>query len=947
MNHIYNVRFNARNGQWVVTSELAKSAGKGKNNTRKLKMASAFVLSSLLLSTGMAQTPPIDYTDSVDIGNAPSGIQGDGYLSMDGKRIEFASGGYGIRAQNSFTGKIEVNLNNTDIYTAQTGVYIDKRTAGVNGDVIVDLKKTTVVNTWGDADGVYVGAKGIGNVNITTDIASIIDLKGSGSSFGIAIQTADSGDITGNFLVDNSATITTANSNSGNSGLFLQAAIKIDGDVTYINRGHMDIGGNSHGIDLSLRNVVTKNINAENYGTIISHNVNSAGILIDAAARAATEVQGDINIKNSGSMSGGGYGILLKGLQNATNTVNIDLLPSIKSDIQSNITSNIGIQADLLSNNNITLHAGSAINAKNTAIHLRDIGAATSTVVLKNAGSLNAESDKLITTATIGSKGKYSFDLTNSGDMTGYMVFDGTVPLKLLNSGTWTVQDRTSADNRAIVTFTNNATNTVHNTGTINFNAQRADLVNSKNFKNSGILDLTTYTPSHTDVYIGSQTDANTFIADSGTVKFGLHESANPDDLNGIRSDRLYLQQVETGSKATSLRFAVPQQLVAKTTDAILVINVEDKAASATDAFTLGHDVFVGNDQYVLRQDDGNWYLTPGMPWNAMGTSNNNQQLYRADAGLGMAARQSVVDSMVPGLVSNGLAPNGVTGSGFLRSSLRLTTLGQKSNALWAFATGNHSHGTAQSHQLKFHSDTYTLQVGADRGFAVDNAWLELGGMVFTNKSKHTSINRITGSSAKGDTDGYGFGLYGTYYFTADDKLSPYLDGFAIFGRYKNTNKTRGNASYDYKSNAFSFTLSGGYPFQVSSSVILEPQAQVTYVDYKSKSHQDHNGYDVRFKTDGKFVYRAGAYMLFNIENENFQPYAAMNLWHDDTRSNIAYGKKSDYLNSDKRGAYFEAKAGFQAKATENFVYWGEVSGKIGKRDYRDVGIAVGIKYLW
>lgn len=922
MNKIFNVRFNSRTGQSVVTSELAKSSGKGKSNT--IKSALALSLTALLSSNiGLAINLNGDAAGNVNV--------------MFGEE-SIAESGYGIGVNNSAKGAINLTLNGTKIDSSKSGVFIDRANiADADGDIVINTTNAQIGVTDGNADAIFVGAKGKGRIYIKTDDKTTLNVKGSGSSFGIAVQTRD--EMTGGSItIDNSATINTV-SGGNNSGLFIQADHKVNGSIVYINRGQMNIGGgDSHGIHLSLRNIVVGPVRVENHGVIdLNDSASAKGIWVQLHNKN-TKIESDsLRIENSGTIQNGQIGILVSGAgQNVANVKDVDNNITLLQG--SDIQTKVGIQTDLLGKNSITLYHGAAINAKDTAIILQDVGAAVKSVDVINHGSLTSDADKLIIANA--TKESYGINVTNSqsGDMTGYMTFEGKSRVNLENEGTWTIQD--SLRDSATVTLSDNTGNTIRNTGTMKFNAAKTQIVNNGIFTQSGTMDLTAFTTGSSDVHMDG-----IFRTAGGSVYLGLYKSDT--EQSGIRSDRLYLEQVEKGASSTALLFKNTGLLKDPANgQKILVVDVENKDASAAKAFTSGNDVYIGNSEYFLAQlDDGNWYLStkldaavPGVP---------PTSIIRPDAGLGMAARESVVSSMTPGLSGNGLSPNGITGSGALRSGLRLNSSGQKSNALWAFSTANHSEGTAQNKQLKFHSDIYTLQVGADRGFNVNEGWLELGGFVYATQAKHTSTNRISGRVAKGDTDGYGFGLYGTYFFTAEDRLSPYIDALAIFGRYKNTNKTRGNDHYNYKSNAFSLTLASGYPVQLSNSVILEPQAQITYVDYKAGEHTDHNGADVKFKTNGNFIYRAGAYLIMNAENEDFQPYAAMNIWYDDTSSSIGYGAGNGYVKSDKRGTFYEAKAGFQAKANKDFVFWGEVNTKVGKHNYRDYGAAIGVKYLW
>lgn len=811
----------------------------------------------------------------------------------------------------------EIIINDEDTY----GIYVEQKGSG---DTLVQMTNTTITTSKEGAAGIFAtqGGSGKTTINYSNDINTSGDLSDT-----IAIKvTNGSSEIT----LHDGANLSTSGNTS--HGVVLTAS-----DSTNLIQSSTDsninIVGISDGINATLLGNSETVIN--NRGAI-NHTIdtNTTGIRAILA-----EDNNNITINQYGVINGSEIGIAVED-NNTIAAVN----RSTVNLYSPSLTNKIGISMALLDEADINVYSGSGINAQDTAILLTNGNTAISNTTIQNAGILSSEQDKIIVNSATNPDANITINNLATGEMTGYISMGDEGITTINNDGHWTVQDR--VNETAIIKLTNNAANILDNNGVMSFANERTEILGAAStyLNKGGVFDLTTNDGTTTELHIGKDNANSVFYSNGGAIRVDITTDES-EPSRGV-SDQVYLQNVEVSDSSPAeifVKYTAGSLTNTQNDTQIKIIDVAGESAS--NAFVLGHDAFMGLYEYNLQQIDNNWYLI------------NNDNDYRADAGLELAMRRSVIDFMVPGLAGSGVAPNGITGSGTMRSQLRMNALDnqsgtEKSSSVWALSSAHLSKGSAERRKLTYDAKMYTLQVGADTSIHTGNGLWQVGGMAHMSTARAHSRSTTTGSIANGYSDGYGLGLYGTYFFNADDTLSPYVDLFAIYGRYKNTNKTRNNNDYDYKANAFSGTINAGYPIQITPSVIFEPQVQLSYVKYDNRSHVDFSGSMVDFKTKSNFIGRVGGYLILNTEKD-FQPYVAMNLWYDDTQAGVGYdtgmalnGQKTT-INADRRNTFYEAKTGFQFNTSKNLSVWGEVSGRVGRQKYKDYGVAIGIKYTW
>lgn len=373
---------------------------------------------------------------------------------------------------------------------------------------------------------------------------------------------------------------------------------------------------------------------------------------------------------------------------------------------------------------------------------------------------------------------------------------------------------------------------------------------------------------------------------------------------------------------------------------------IEVGGISDANAFILGDRVVKGAYEYNLYRNtaDQDWYLSAYIGGGDTNNPDNpNMPTYRPDVGNIFGNVNSIIKSQVPGYGGGAISNGMVGGLGGLASLDRLMTEdGRYLGSVWSSNTAAKNKGRALNNQIHFSSETYNTVLGADTGFTSGKGLWILGGMLGLGHTKTDSHNRLGDiSKTKGDTTSSTFGIYGTWYQDYQNVLSPYVGFSATYSKFDNKINLSGIDSYKYDSHATIVTLNGGYPLAIQNGLVLEPQGQLSYVNYKSDHYRDHSKTDVKEKLDGNMIYRAGLFVY--PQTGDFKPYAGVNLWYDSTRTKVRYD--SDVLKSDKAGFSYELKAGFNFQATKNFSVSTEVNYSQGKSHNRDYSANIGLKY--
>ncbi|EPH6495552.1 autotransporter outer membrane beta-barrel domain-containing protein, partial [Yersinia enterocolitica] len=222
--------------------------------------------------------------------------------------------------------------------------------------------------------------------------------------------------------------------------------------------------------------------------------------------------------------------------------------------------------------------------------------------------------------------------------------------------------------------------------------------------------------------------------------------------------------------------------------------------------------------------------------------------------------------------------------------------------------------------------------------------------------SKSTTVSQLSGYNAKGTTDGYSLGVYGTWYANEADKSGLYVDSSAQYSWFNNTVDGQSLENEEYKSKGVTASLESGYTFKVgenaakNATYFIQPKAQVSWMGVKADDHKEANGTNVSGEGDGNIQTRLGVKAFMNSysdldkgKDREFQPFIEAN-WIHNTKD---FGTTMDGMTVKQDGAanIGELKVGVEGQINKRVNIWGNVGQQIGNKGYSDTAVMLGIKY--
>ena len=144
--------------------------------------------------------------------------------------------------------------------------------------------------------------------------------------------------------------------------------------------------------------------------------------------------------------------------------------------------------------------------------------------------------------------------------------------------------------------------------------------------------------------------------------------------------------------------------------------------------------------------------------------------------------------------------------------------------------------------------------------------------------------------------------------------------------------------------------LSGevGYAIPLPRDWVIEPQAQLIYVNYSEDDIAEPNGTRVSGADSSGIIARLGVRTHRTFVREDgrkLQPYATVNWWYSDTDTNISFNQLPiGGLYPHNR---FELKLGLNADLGKRWTGWTNVSGSWGQQSFYQYALRAGVKYTW
>ena len=277
---------------------------------------------------------------------------------------------------------------------------------------------------------------------------------------------------------------------------------------------------------------------------------------------------------------------------------------------------------------------------------------------------------------------------------------------------------------------------------------------------------------------------------------------------------------------------------------------------------------------------------------------------------------------------------------------------GQPDRAGWVrIARGQDSRNGASG--TKDSSTSYLIHGGSDlfRFNAGQEGSVRVGAMA--SYGTNTSQARSAGLSASGKVEGYSVGVYGTWYGSSDILAGPYVDTWAMLGRYDNSVDGQGLPKESYRSHANSASVEAGYSFKVydngARQLYVQPQAQAIVTRYSADDHLEKTGTRVSSQSQTSVATRVGVRLQGHLTREDgatqMLPFAEVNWWHGPASQRMRFDDVS--VREQLPGNKMELKAGLQGNISKSVTVGGSLALEAGSQNYTGVRGQLNLRYAW
>lgn len=266
----------------------------------------------------------------------------------------------------------------------------------------------------------------------------------------------------------------------------------------------------------------------------------------------------------------------------------------------------------------------------------------------------------------------------------------------------------------------------------------------------------------------------------------------------------------------------------------------------------------------------------------------------------------------------------------------------------WARVGRQQSAFSAVGGQLSVDGSTSVLQIGSDllrRGDVV------FGVMLGSGRADSSVVSQLTGYGAKGRVRGNAVGVYGTWLQNGGGDEGAYVDANVQVGHFDNRVHGVGLEHENYDARMASASLESGHTFNVwqgaSSALYLQPQLQLSYVDFRADRHVESNGTVVDGSDAGGFSGRVGvrAFGRSTAAGNMVQPYLGVNWLRSSGASTLHFNGQT--LGADVPRNRYEVQAGAELKLGQRWGMWGGLTVQRGDHGYRNVGGQMGMRVAW
>lgn len=272
----------------------------------------------------------------------------------------------------------------------------------------------------------------------------------------------------------------------------------------------------------------------------------------------------------------------------------------------------------------------------------------------------------------------------------------------------------------------------------------------------------------------------------------------------------------------------------------------------------------------------------------------------------------------------------------------------QAGRSAWVRVGRQQADFSAVGRQLAVDGNTNVVQVGSD---LLGGHRTAFGVMVGSGRSDSTAVSGLTGYRATGRVRGTAVGVYGSWLQQPGQTIGAYLDGSAQWARFDNRVAGDGLLQERYDSKAMSASLEAGYTFAAwqgpSSTVYLQPQLQLSWVDFSADAHVEQNGTRVDAGRTGHLAGRVGLRVFGHgtPAGNVVQPYAGMSWLRGSATRTLDFNGET--LGADVPRNRYEVQVGAELTLRPHWSAWAGMAVQHGDGGYRSVGGQLGIRRAW
>jgi len=211
--------------------------------------------------------------------------------------------------------------------------------------------------------------------------------------------------------------------------------------------------------------------------------------------------------------------------------------------------------------------------------------------------------------------------------------------------------------------------------------------------------------------------------------------------------------------------------------------------------------------------------------------------------------------------------------------------------------------------------------------------------------------SRLSGYAATGTVKGGALGIYATWLQRPAEGTGAYADGWVQHGRYRNTVQGIGLAKERQDAQTQAASVETGYAWAMrmrsGTQLMVQPQLQLTYTDYRADRITEHNGTQVAVGAAGGLSSRLGVRLSGDVRTEErrVQPFVAAHwlhegggnrIWMDDALIEGAVPKNR-----------YEVRGGAMLQLGTRWSAWGDLGLQRGDAGYRSVSAQLGLNARW